>query len=196
MKAIGDARNAVVISSTGAIVWLCLPDFDSPNVFARMVYEDGGGALELQPALPFTSTQRYLQEPSVLETTFRTSRGVVRLIDSMTVPGRELARRIVGVSGLVPMRWRMRPKFGFAADGTGLELRENAVVGTCSGATLALATWDAGRPRCRPDRAWGHFSVQHDQRALLALTSAPGEMPGVPVRGEVAARLDAAIVRP
>ena len=193
MRVIGDDQGVAVISSSGAVVWLCLSDTDAPSIFERLVYPDGGGALELQPALPFTSTSRYLREATVLETIFTTAGGVVRLIDAMTRPGRELTRRVVGVSGLVPMRWRLRPRPGYAGDGAGLERRGDAVVVDCPNGPLALMTWAAGRPRCRSDRAWGHFSVRRDQRALLALTTPVDEPLATPTMSEVEARLDATI---
>ena len=80
-----------------------------------------GGSFELGPTDPFESSRRYLPGTNVLETTFTTESGIVRVLDAMTVsdhglePMRELARSVEGVAGRVSMRWRFAPRFDYAA---------------------------------------------------------------------------------
>src|SRR5262249_6320993 len=59
---IGDGRTAALVSLHGGIDWLCLPDFDSPSIFAALLDLDRGGAFVVQPSVPFTSTRRYLPD--------------------------------------------------------------------------------------------------------------------------------------
>src|SRR2546423_3930757 len=105
---IGDGRIAALVALDGAIDWLCLPNLDSPSTFAAMLDAGRGGSFTLQPAIPFRSTRRYLPRTNVLETTFTTELGSVRVVDAVTLPNarpdpmRELVRSVAGISGAVP----------------------------------------------------------------------------------------------
>src|ERR1700731_98065 len=101
---IGDGRTAALVATDGAIDWLCLPNIDSASVFAAVLDHDRGGSFVLQPSIPFDSSRRYLPRTNVLETTFRTDRGSVRVTDALVLPDdhlapmRELARSVEGLS--------------------------------------------------------------------------------------------------
>jgi GH15 family glucan-1,4-alpha-glucosidase len=81
---LADCQSAAHVDTSGSIDWLCLPHYDSPALFARMLDPDAGH-WSIRPAEPFTSTRRYLPGTLVLETTFTTDSGVVRLTDAMAV---------------------------------------------------------------------------------------------------------------
>jgi len=196
---IGDGRTAALVARDGAIDWLCLPNFDSPSVFGAILDAGRGGQFVLQPAIPFTAARRYLPGTNVLETTFTTDRGVVRLVDAMTLPDahlppmRELVRSAEAVSGRVPLRWRCTPRFDYGREAPRCEWRSGVPVASRHADAVAVASWNAGAPEWRDGAIEATFDLAAGERALLALASAYAEPLILPTRTAAAARLDATI---
>jgi alpha,alpha-trehalase len=69
--AIGNGRVLALVSPTSAIEWLCLPRFDSPSVFARILDSQRGGTFRfLYGDQEVRGHLRYVQNTNVLSTRF------------------------------------------------------------------------------------------------------------------------------
>ena len=196
---IGDGRTVALVARDGAIDWLCLPNIDSPSVFGALLDAGGGGAFRLGPSVPFTVARRYVPDTNVLETTFVTDQGVVKVTDALTLtsdglaPARELVRRVQGVSGVVPMQWSVEPRFGYAAARTRISTRLGVPVASAGAHAIAVCAWGAGFAHCENDAIEGRFEVRPGRPALIALVAAYQEPLVVPPREAVEARLDATV---
>jgi GH15 family glucan-1,4-alpha-glucosidase len=196
---IGDGRTAALVARDGSVDWLCLPDLDSPSVFAAVLDADRGGRFALAPEIPAEVQRRYLPDTNVLETTFTTSQGVVRVTDAMALPShdlgptRELIRRVECVAGRVPMRWHVMPAFGYAASPTRLERRVGIPVALGGRDALAVCSWDAGEAQIDEEAIFGRFEVAEPGSALIALCAASQEPLVFPTREQVEGRLQATI---
>jgi GH15 family glucan-1,4-alpha-glucosidase len=182
--AIGDGRTCALVARDGAIDWLCLPDFDSGAVLGAVLDAGRGGSFRLQPAEGFESERRYREGSNVLETTFRTADGAVRVTDAMTLahrdrlsPLREVVRKVEGLSGSVPMRWSLEPRFDFGRARVRSGARAGRATFESRHGALALGVFDGGDIRHANGRVEGEIVVEAGRSCLLDLTFAhPGPL--------------------
>ncbi|KAG8798679.1 hypothetical protein FRC16_006765 [Serendipita sp. 398] len=62
---IGNMSTAALVSLDGSIESYCVPYFDSPSVFARILDKDKGGHFSINPTNGFTPKQAYLPSSNV-----------------------------------------------------------------------------------------------------------------------------------
>ncbi|UQA91289.1 glycoside hydrolase family 15 protein [Streptomyces halobius] len=122
---LADGSSAALVDRRGSIDWMCVPRFDSPALFARLLDPDAGH-WSITPTGRFDVTRRYLPGTLVIETTFTTATGAAHLRDALAVsegqrghelgmsPPHELLREVEGLRGEVEFDVDLvpRPEYG------------------------------------------------------------------------------------
>ncbi|HEU5228954.1 MAG TPA: trehalase-like domain-containing protein, partial [Ktedonobacteraceae bacterium] len=79
---IGDCHSVMLVAPDGSIDWGCLPDFDSPAIFCRLLDAEKGGYFQIAPAEgTIPGAQNYLRKSNVLQTKFASIQGGIVLTD-------------------------------------------------------------------------------------------------------------------
>src|SRR5918997_3449211 len=113
---LGDLQTAVLVHRTGSIDWCCFPRFDSGACFAALLGTPEHGRWVLAPAGDVRKVERrYRGHSLILETTFETADGAVRVIDFMPPRERDpdVIRIVEGVRGRVPVRMQLVIRFDY-----------------------------------------------------------------------------------
>jgi GH15 family glucan-1,4-alpha-glucosidase len=200
---IGDCRSVALVSRTGSIDWLCWPRFDSPSLFGALLDPERGGRMVVRPAGAFQSSHRYLGRTNVLETTFRTGTGVLRLVDFMPVAseddkshilwaGHQVLRQLECVEGEVEVEVRCdpRPDYGRVVP----RLRDRGPLGIYyehrARALVLRSELPLTLSRDRSEAVGRHRLVRGERRAVALVYSdrAPAILPPLAAEAEVKLR--------
>ena len=193
--AIGNMHSAALVGLDGSIDWCCMPRIDSPSVFAAILDDERGGSFQIAPLGPYESTQRYLPETNILETTFVTSTGAVTVTDFMPLAAvrgvdvlpQDIHRIVECVEGSVPMQAVFRPRFDYARAFTSLELMRYGVLATSGPHEMSLSV---NVPiTLNGDAAESRFTMEPGRRAVLVVSYGRSE-PMVVGQGRSAQRLE------
>jgi len=178
---IGDTQTAALVGRDGSIGWLCLPRFDAGACFAAVVGDRSNGRWKLAPAAePMSTTRRYRPDTLVLETTFTTSSGVVRLVDFMPIRGAapDVVRIVEGVAGRVDMHMDLVIRFDYGASGPWVRQHDGALQAIAGPDALELRTPVATRGEQLSTIA--EFAVGAGDRVPFVLTWHPSHEPSPP----------------
>jgi GH15 family glucan-1,4-alpha-glucosidase len=176
--AIGDGRTVALVAADGRIDWWPVPALDADATFAAILDAECGGHIELAPTGAYETTRRYLPDTNILETTFTTEDGVVRVTDCLPFgrSGRlawsELARRVDAVSGAVEMRWTVTPGTQLATAQPWIADRSDALIIRVSEDQLVLRHFDIGEPDNDGHRVTATFTARPGRPGLLAILGA------------------------
>jgi GH15 family glucan-1,4-alpha-glucosidase len=187
---IGDGRTGALVARDGAIDWLCTPNFDSDAVFAALIDAERGGSFRVGPAEPAEIERRYEVGTNVLETTYRTGAGSVRVIDAMCLTGdrispmRELVRRVESLEGTVRLDVLFEPRFGFGSRSARFRTTAGRIVASAGPDAVAL---DVHGGELQADST---LTLAAGETALLALSLSSKEPLVFSSRDDIERRLE------
>lgn len=133
---IGNCRTAALVSKEGSIDWFCLPDFDSPSIFCKLLDEDKGGNFAFLVSAEYTVTQQYVANTNILATSYESKEGAFVVLDYMpryrTVEHKyylppEIHRYIRLLRGRPKLRVQYSPKMNYAEEEVCHEIGENYI---------------------------------------------------------------------
>jgi len=149
---LSDCGSAALVTAAGSVDWLCLPRFDSPSVFGRLLDDDAGHFLIAPAAQGCTSTWRYRPASLVLDTTWTCPDGELVVTDAMALGeherDHELGRSAPGVllrhvrctRGWAPVRVEFVPRPEFGLVHPRLTSSRGAVIADGGASVLVLST--------------------------------------------------------
>ena len=173
---IGDTRTAALVAPDGSIDWMCLPRFDSPPVFGRLVGGEEAGRFVIGPDEPAVATgRRYRDDSATLETTWTVDNGRLVLADSMIaevtgrmLPTTMLVRRVFAQGRPIRVRVEFAPRFGYDRRPTRrVRHHDGALVVERAGLVMAI-THDS-RAHLRPDEP-AFIEVRPDRPLTVVLS--------------------------
>jgi len=147
---IGDLQSVALVSMNGSIDWCCLPRFDSPSVFGRILDDKKGGHFQICAVQDGRLKQMYMPDTNVLLTRFLSSDAVGEVTDFMPVHRhmggqtkgrmRQIIRIAKSVKGRVRFRLACVPAFDYAREPHTIEGFERGVRFTASACSLKLVS--------------------------------------------------------
>ena len=172
--AIGNTRTAALVCLTGSIDWCCLPRFDSPSIFAKILDAEKGGRFSLRPLGRFKSTQAYDEDTNILRTTFLGQHRTVQITDFMPVSevqGRveaapEIHRRVKCIDEPAEMFLEFYPRFDYGRKRPSITIQKNGLKATVGNESLLFTSSPRGRvPLGRSSR----FKLKTSESVWLSL---------------------------
>ena len=145
---IGNLCTVALVGKDGSIDWCCMPDFDSPSVFATLLDAEKGGMFRIMPDDEGVTKHLYLPETNVLLTRFLCQDGVGECVDFMPLSstgGRpttatDIVREVRATRGIIHFRLVCRPAFDYARAGHTLEIVPGGAVFHSGSERLGLSS--------------------------------------------------------
>lgn len=173
---IGDLNTVALVGLNGSIDFLCLPDFDSPTVFAALLDKHKGGNFQIHPIHQDVKLkQLYLPDTNVLLTRFLLPEGVGELTDFMPVeelyPCKELIRRVTTVRGKLTFQMDCRPRFNYARTAHTAELvNTNEIIFTSTAPNSIVLRLKSNVPlQLQQEDGFARFTLDTGEKADFLL---------------------------
>lgn len=174
---IGDMHTAALIAADGSIDWACLPNFDSPAVFLRLLDRRKGGYCSVHAHNLVSSSRRYRERTNILETTLTTNSGSLVLTDFMPVSSsgddRPSCSRIVRLArctaGRVNLDFDIKPTFAFAGQQSRINAPAPGIV-AFEGEDLTLFVQAPEAAICNDGRTSGTCRLEGGESSYVVLS--------------------------
>lgn len=199
--AIGDGRTVALVARDGQIDWLPLPRLDSPPAFAAVLDPQRGGCIALRPAEDFSVERRYLPRTNVLQTTFTTASGRLRVTDALSVglagplPWAELVRRVEVISGEIDVEWVVDVGDQLGQVNPWVWHEKNRIVGHSGDVMLGVSAFGIGERMIDGRTVHGHAVLNEGDGGVLAITSADDGQLWLPDEKSLLGRFDRTVQR-
>ncbi|MBL7472255.1 glycoside hydrolase family 15 protein [Robertkochia sediminum] len=134
---IGNCRSAALVYKDGSIHWACLPEFDSPSVFARLLDDEIGGYFGFKVTDDYNVSQEYLRNTNILVTRFNNGKDSFEVRDFMPRYKKErgghhappdIVRYIKHLSGKPRFRVDYDPRLEYAMGTTTTYVKDEFIV--------------------------------------------------------------------
>jgi GH15 family glucan-1,4-alpha-glucosidase len=148
---LSDCHSAVLIDRAGSVDWWCVPRFDSPSIFGRLLGPDAGH-FALRPTAGFEAKRQYVSDSLVLCTTFTTATAEATLTDALGFElgarGHDigvrsphvLLRRVEGIRGKMEMALEFCPRLEYGLTVPNVVRSLDGVLARGGPVSLALST--------------------------------------------------------
>ena len=80
---IGNCKSSALINEDSSIDWCCLPQFDSPSVFGKILDDNIGGQFKIVTDASYSISQEYCKNTCILITKFQSQAHAFHLLDFM-----------------------------------------------------------------------------------------------------------------
>ena len=134
---IGNCQSSALIYKDSSIDWCCLPKFDSPSVFAKIIDNKIGGFFKVETVGNYNLSQEYLKNTCILKTSFNNGYDEFNVIDFMPrfqtkkksyYSPPEITRIIKHVKGNPKIRIAYDPKLDYSIGKTKSYVKSNFIV--------------------------------------------------------------------
>lgn len=134
---IGNCQSAALVSKTGSIDWCCLPKFDAPSVFAKLLDDEIGGNFGFDVEESYNISQKYIKDTAILVTSFNNGDDAFEIHDFMPRHRKEgqlyhsppeVIRYIKHISGKPTFKINYNPKLEYAKGQTTTYIKNDFIV--------------------------------------------------------------------
>jgi GH15 family glucan-1,4-alpha-glucosidase len=195
---LSDCHTGALVASDGSIEWMCLPHFDSPSVFGALL-DRGAGSWRVGPyGIYVPAGRRYIPGTNLIETTWMTPQGWMRVIDGLTIgPWHDnkhgsshtrpptdydadhlLVRMIECIQGQVQVEIVCEPMLDYGATPASWSFEQSGEEGVCmmdaTDEVTAFRLFSDIRMGIEGNRAHGRHTLSEGEKRFCALSWTEG----------------------